>query len=150
MRKIIFLSLFVGLIDPSFASINKTDSLKLEKLTGHYEVLKGSHKSCHDGVINIVGEKEDRGLRIGQNIFLGPFSDSLIKASKTSCSYTTETIFKENSLISKSIVKDCPNSEDKLSEGTSTQTLKIEKDHLEFINLESKIKCQFKKSKEVE
>ena len=149
MRKMIFLSLFVGLIDPSFASINKSDISKLEKLTGNYEVVKGSHKSCHEGIISIVGEKDERGLRVGQNIFLGPFLDTLTKASKTSCSYSTETIFKNDSLVSKSVVKDCPTGEDKLSEGTSTQSLRIEKDHLEFKNIESNIKCQFKRLKEV-
>lgn len=130
------------------AEISKQQLEKIESYKGQYKVLGGSSKGCAPGLLNIVGDESERGVRIGHDIFLGPFKGAEEKASETSCHVKVDVSMEEDRMVVKTNVDKCPNKKEK-ENGRSTRYLIFKKDKLEYRVAETEFVCHFGKVSEV-
>ena len=126
----------------TYAEISKEDITKIESYEGSYKVLGGSSKGCTPGRLNIVGNKEEQGVRIGHHIFLGPFKGSQEKTQGLSCRVQVDFKMKDDHIVVKTNIDKCPN---KKENGKTTQYLIFKKDKVEYRVAETEYVCYFQK-----
>ncbi|MCO4792403.1 MAG: hypothetical protein KC493_01730 [Bacteriovoracaceae bacterium] len=131
-----------------FSGISSKQLNQLSRLKGSYKVTKGSHKNCSDGYLNIVGKEDDKGIRIGHSIFLGPFKDSLEKPTNKNCRVSTKFKMSEKSITVKTVVDKCAIKRN-LEEGKTTQHLIIKNNKLEYKVDETGYSCFYSKVEKV-
>jgi hypothetical protein len=126
--------------------IRKTEFYKnFKQAVGEYEVVKGSSKNCSGGALTIVNGKIEKGIRLGQHMFIGPFDEPLEKESKSSCRVKSHYSFYSRSVVQNTILSNCPR-ESKIDEGVSVSTFSIEDKVVKFTVKESGFTCVYKKS----
>ena len=143
LKSMVLLALIAG---HAYAEISNKDFAKIESYKGSYKVLGGSSKGCAPGRLNIVGDEEEQGVRLGHDIFLGPFKGSLEKAQGKSCRVQVDFKMKDDHIVVQTNVDQCPN---KKQNAKTTQYLIFKKDKLEYRVAETEHVCYFGKVSEV-
>jgi len=137
----------VMILTGAHAEISGNQLKKLESYKGSYKVLGGSNKKCAPGRLNIVGDESEKGIRIGHDIFLGPFKGSVEKGDQKNCRVKVDFEMKDDHIVVKTNVDKCPN---KKEEGRTTQYLIFKKDKVEYRVAETEHVCYFGKVSEVQ
>lgn len=148
LKKIFIILTFLFSVSTVHSKVSSEELKALLALEGNYLIQKGSNKNCQNGEFKIVGKDLDRGVRIGQKIFLGPFVDFEKKPSKTTCRISSKFTFQNNLLIAKTVVDECPNKENK-EEGISTEVLSFNKNSMKYHLKETGYSCLYKKTEQV-
>lgn len=147
MKSLIFLSLLF--FSAAQAELSQQQLKKIGDFKGSYKVLDGSSKGCASGIFNIVGDDDSgRGVRIGHDIFLGPFKGYEEKASRTSCRVKVDISMDEDRMVVKTNVDKCPN-KNEMEAGRSTKYLIFKNDKLEYRVAETEYVCYFGKISEL-
>ncbi len=147
-RFLFSLTLLVFGLGNAQAEISKKQLEKIESYKGQYKVLGGSSKGCAPGLLNVVGDDSERGVRIGHDIFLGPFKGAEEKASESTCHVKVDVSMEEDRMVVKTNVDKCPSKKEKEA-GRSTRYLIFKKDKLEYRVAETEHVCYFGKVSEV-
>jgi len=127
--------------------LSKKQLSKIKSYIGDYKVLAGSNEKCAQGMLNIVGNDLEKGIRIGHDIYLGPFVGVVEKSSPSSCRVVIDFEMKESQVIVKTNVNKCPN-QNQMVEGNTTQRLIFKKNKLVYRVTESGFTCYFEKVSE--
>lgn len=144
-RLILMIALLIG--SSSFANENKDQFLKLIKnKSGEYKLEKKSHAKCSDGELTFVDENQEKGFRLGQNIFIGPFDDLEIEKTEDGCKVERTYSFQKDAVVETVKIFSCPDSLKK-NEAQSTKTLSVSGDTVSFEIKETQFVCHFSRGK---
>ncbi|POB12697.1 hypothetical protein [Halobacteriovorax sp. DA5] len=116
----------------------------MKKHVGEYKTLVRNSDFCDASEVQFIDKKSPKkGLRIGQRIFFGPFSNKK-EIEKSDCTYSTSFTYTKKKVIQLSEVSDCKEST-KQKDSKSTQILEITEGTLTYESKESGIKCVYQK-----
>ena len=145
----LFLSLIVALssiqgLNADIITTAQAEFLKqVANKQGVYKVLSGSDPRCHEEArLTFVMKSRNKGFRLGQRIFFGPFNRLETAVNPLSCQYDSLFIFTLNSVTKTNKTHHCPK-ERKNEEAISTSTFSFEKNQIIFKIKESKYKCLY-------
>ena len=118
-----------------------------EKL-GEYKLSnskKNDPRCSEGGLLTLVDVDNKQGIRLGHNIFIGPFSpQGDITESKEYCKITNNLSFTSNSVTEVTELSKCPK-EAKGDESKSTKSLKFEKNQVLYQIKETNFHCVYEK-----
>lgn len=147
MTKYLILMFTLFFAIKSFAGENKEQFLKLVKAkSGEYKLEKKSHAKCHEGELTFVDENQEKGFRLGQNIFIGPFDDIEIENTEDGCKVERAYTFEKNAVVEIVKIFSCPEALKK-NEAQSTKKLSIKDNTVTFEIKETQFLCVFGKGK---
>ncbi len=127
------------------ASVEQENFLKIvQAQSGFYQPTDKSSPSCEEGELVFVSKNSEKGFRIGQKLFFGPFDDTATEVADDSCNIDKVFTFTENSLSQTTKIHRCPASL-KAQEVTAVKTITFSKDQIIYEIKDSKVKCVFKK-----
>ena len=137
-----FLLPFFLLTTTACTSMSQRERISL--LQGDYQVQKGSDPSCQSGQLQLVGEGDEQGVRIGHHIYLGPFKDFVEPATKNSCRVSSQFSMLNDEITEQTIVDNCPNKSTN-EEGVATHRLNFSNNKVTYSVVETSYICIYLK-----
>lgn len=132
----------------AFASDMDSFLKKASTKSGAYILMKSNSGFCDSGNLVFIDQKNPSlGLRVGQRIFLGPFSNKeKSEINSDGCKTTIKFKYNKNKVTQTSSISSCPIKFKKF-EARSTQALEFKNSTVIYTSKESKINCIFRKKK---